>query len=189
MSGGYMQIQAPQLRVLPLPRSLLVANPVAESDLARRLAEAGRQLRDIEDGRADTRLAFVNGLIETLGVGGRREDDPSWVVPRQQAMLDALENPDAAVLTEFWRVMRLTLRQLAVQLTPVREARIVALAQDTRAILIPARAQAEAVQREVDTLVYELYELTPDEVRWIESGLPTFVGAGDDPEEEEPAAA
>jgi hypothetical protein len=167
MSGGFMQVQAPQLRVLPLPHNFLDSESGEMSASVERLAEFGRQRREVEQQRIADCIVFMSDLLADLNLARRRDDEPSWVLPRQAALLAAIENPAATDLEDFWRALRLTTRQLRIELTPQREARILELVQRTRPRLLDYARRRSQLESEIDEIVFECYGLTDREIERV----------------------
>ena len=90
MGGGYMQAQAPQLRVLPIPD--LPAEPDAGSDYGA-LARLGRQWGEVHSAIHERELVFVGDLLEAFGVRDRRNDDPAFTLPRQPKLIAEVKDP------------------------------------------------------------------------------------------------
>ncbi len=169
MSGGYLQVQAPQLRVLPAPP------PPDET----RLDALGRDRRLKEEELVSARIAFVHRLIEILGVESHRIEDPSWVLPRQDAILAAVEDPAAEDLKGYWAPLQRTITALGVEMTPFTEQALTQAAQNARATLLPSGARAREREGQIDSLVYELFGLSADQVLVIEAGPPELAGAAE----------
>ena len=165
MSGGYMQVQAPQLRVLPLADRLFTeGNPLSDPLLAQ-LAEAGATLSDIEQERMDTRIAFMATMAQLLGLSRYRDAEPSWVMPRQAAILAAVEDTSSDHFDGFWAPLRLTARQLHVDITVARlERELVAAVQNARAAFAALGVRASSVREGIDAMVFDLYGLSASEI-------------------------
>ena len=121
----------------------------------------------------------MHRLIEILGVEDRRIEDPSWVLPCQDAILAGVEDPAAVDLTGFWTPLRRTIRALGVDMTPSTERALTQAAQSGRAALVPGGNRARELEEQIDGLVYELFDLTDDRVRVIEAGPPELAGVSD----------
>lgn len=192
MSGGYMQVQAPQLRVLPMPAlpplseqeldglvdgedPLEASVPQAnERDGAARLYALlrlfGRATQRYAETLYDARRELVADLIGTLGLNRRREQDPAFVLPRQENILAAVEDFEAADLTAFWRPTRRTALQLGVEITSDREQSLTRIVQKSRSRMEPAAAGIAALSDRIDEAVYRIYYLPDDDIDRIERG-------------------
>ncbi len=171
MGGGYLQVQAPQLRVLPIPRLPVDADEPAEPEpLYQSLCDQGRRWHDEATELAALRSDLADGLIKALGLERRRDDEPSFVLPRWRSILDAVRSPDADDLTAFWTPMTRTARQLGVELTPGRKAEILNLVQAARPSLVAGSERVEEIRAEVDDTVFALYGLSEDEAERVRAG-------------------
>lgn len=159
MSGGYMQTQAPQLRVLPIPEF-----PIEEEDGSyARLKVLGREWHRAASETHERKVELIAKLFEALGVAGRREADPAFMLPRQARIIDELENPAAEDLSGFWKALRPAAKQLKVSLTPKREESIIAIAREGRKDLLDLAGRIEETRTEVDEVVFALYDLSSAE--------------------------
>ena len=195
MSGGYLQVQAPQLRVLPMPAVEEIPDRTAEvmgrldmgddpevlciqigaeiggedERIWAELAALGTAATHTAQLAMEARGAFLWDLMGRLGVRERRNDDPSWVLPRQERILAELER-DVAELTGLWEPLRQTARQLRVQLGPAREQDVTEIIHAYRPVLIHAAERLRAIQGRIDARVYSRFGLTADEVSIVERG-------------------
>lgn len=193
MSGGYMQAQAPQLRVLPIP-SLPV--DVGQNELDRALdsekterggsveqsirdyaalIRLGREWCDLAELGHDRKVAVIDGLLAALGMADRRDSEPAFVLPRQAKILDKIGDSEADDLSGFWQAMRPTANQLGVQLTQKREAAILKVVQESRDDLIGYLIRTAELQQEVDDVVFSLYALSESDRLRVRTGheMPT----------------
>jgi type I restriction-modification system DNA methylase subunit len=184
MSGGYMQVQAPQLRVLPMPvlpvdltdaELAEAAPPAAEGDdrSARDYAALiglGREWSELAEQRHRGEIALIDGLLAVLGLTDRRDDEPAFVLPRQARIVEALADPDAEDLAKFWKPLRQTAKQLGVNVTPDRERRILELAQGARGDLVAATSRIAQVRGGVDELTFSLYGLSDEDRERVVAG-------------------
>ena len=157
MSGGYMQTQAPQLRVLPIPELRVDAE---EDESYASLMTLGREWHRAATERHERRILLIADLLEALGVAQLREADPTFVLPRQPRILAELENPAAEDLSAFWKALRPTAKQLGVSLTPKRESSTLAIVQEARKDLLAIAGRIEKTRGEVDEVVFALYDLS-----------------------------
>ena len=185
MSGGYMQFQAPQLRVLPIA----TLTPAVVGDDRSRLFEGLTiETLDLESGvnslgaasqerirallgfcgeqwaqnAADhhaARKSLVDDLIVALDLTERRVTEPAFVLPRQSAIIGALENPTITDLAAFWIPLRKTVKTLSVTITPQRESALVEAAQRAALRLAKCVARDAKIQAKVDSLAFALYGL------------------------------
>lgn len=188
MNGGYMQAQAPQLRVLPIPalpveldhdvlaRAVEGDSPPDLDDLEPNtrdyiaLARLGHEWFDVAEGRCECKVAVVGDLHTALGLAGRREEEPAFVLPRQAAILDALADAEADDLSAFWRALGSTARDLGVKLTPKREAAVLQIVQRGREEVIKRNSRIEEIQAEVDETVFSLYGLMEPDRQRVRAG-------------------
>lgn len=177
MGGGYMQVQAPQLRVLPIPE--LPAEAEEGSDYGA-LAQLGRQWSEVHAAIHERELAFVEELLEAFGVGDRRQEDPAFTLPRQPKLIAEVEDPLVSDFAEFWKAARATAKQLGAKVTPARERDLLRLARAARADLVPHVLRGEEIQREVDEVVFSLYDLSTEDRERVRSGHDVPAGLADE---------
>lgn len=204
MAGGYLQVQAPQLRVLPIPAfptidAAQLDELVAELDLTQvspsefasnaegdpllslhgLLRAFGKERYNASLSSVETKRTVVEELIEALDVIDRREQDRSWVLPRQAAILEALCDPNATDLSAYWTPLRATARTLRAEMTPGRETRLTQLAQEHRAVLTGHRKTMIVTDRQIDQAVYEAYGLSDEDISRVEAGQEARPGLTD----------
>jgi hypothetical protein len=167
MGGGYMQAQAPQLRVLPIPDLSAEAEPASDYGALTRL---GRQWGEVHSAINERELAFVEDLLEAFGVRDRRDDDPAFTLPRQPKLIAEVKDPLISDLAEFWKAVRATAAQLGVKVTPARERELLRLAQAARADLVPNVLRSEEIHRNVDEVVFSLYDLSTEDQHRVLAG-------------------
>jgi type I restriction-modification system DNA methylase subunit len=193
MGGGYMQVQAPQLRVLPIPNlppldadaleAVVAADTFATLDTAHdALAGASQQHRyaalrvvgkawhDASSHRLTARGDLAAGLLDDLALGVRRDREPAFVIPRQEAILDAIEDPAAVDLSAFWTPFRLTARALRVEMTTAREVGVLTRVQRARPGLVDAVETIRVAQSHADNLAYALFDLDEHEIARVSRG-------------------
>jgi type I restriction-modification system DNA methylase subunit len=177
MGGGYMQVQAPQLRVLPIPD---LSSEAGEGSDFGALMDLGRQWNEASSANHGRKLAFVGELLQAFGVRDRLNEDPAFTLPRQPKLLAEVENPRVADFAAFWAAARATARQLNVRLTPSRERQLLRLAQAARADLVPNVLRCEEIKREVDEVVFSLYDLSTEDQLRVLSGHSVPAGLNQD---------
>lgn len=201
MSGGYLQVQAPQLRVLPTPPIASIPDRTAElmtqldmggepevlcgqvtedldDDVERAWAELavlGIAATHAAQLAMEARESFIWDLMGELAARAKRNDDPSWVLPRQAAVLEALEI-EADDLTALWTPLRATARQLRVQIGPAKEAAITDVIHAYRPVVVHARERLTTLGALIDTRVYEQFGLDDDAIATVERGHETVSG-------------
>ena len=193
MGGGYLQVQAPQLRVLPVPHLQEIADHTAEimnrldlgadpedlcvdvaggiDDEAKQiwaeLAVLGTAATHTAQLAMEARDSFLWDLMGALGLQARRDDDPSWVLPRQEAILTELER-DTDDLTRLWGPIRQTARQLQVHLGSRREGAVTDVVHQYRPVVLHARERLGTTRRLIDGRVYRCFGLAEHEVQVVE---------------------
>jgi hypothetical protein len=194
MGGGFMQVQAPQLRVVPIPNLPVSLDDEALEGLVPETAfgtldtshaelsmsdpnylyaalrVVGRAWYAASCNRLAARRLMATGLLEDLGCGARREAEPAFVMPRQEALLDAIEDPAATDLSAFWTAFRLTARNLRVQMTSGREEAVLRRVQEGHQHLVDLVQTIAAAQHHTDQLAYAIYGLDDQEVARVERG-------------------
>jgi len=194
MQGGYLQVQAPQLRVLPMPGlpghlseerlDALVQGedpldaPLPSPDdvtssrerLYALLRLYGRTAQRDAEAIHEERRDVVSRLLDILGLRERREQDASFVLPRQEAILAAIEDLDAPDLSAFWTPVRSTARQLGVPITGAREQALTQVAHSARERLDRPSRRINALGLRIDQVVYRLYGLSDAEASRVERG-------------------
>jgi type I restriction-modification system DNA methylase subunit len=171
MGGGYLQVQAPQLRVLPVPDLPVGTDPTSGSEpLYERLCELGQAWHTLAAELAATREQFATEMLRALGLQDRREEEPAFVLPRWSAIVGAVEAPDVDDLAAFWPPVTRTARQLNVDLTPRRKGDVLEAAQRARPDLLAGGERLGGLRDEVDDAVFELYGLSEDEAAVVRSG-------------------
>ncbi|MBK5232188.1 MAG: Eco57I restriction-modification methylase domain-containing protein [Thermoleophilia bacterium] len=192
MGGGYLQFQAPQLRSLPMPPlpdlspeildqlaegydpvDLDLPAAAQESDLAvqyalLRLSGSAWYTKAIEI--AELRGSLVGKIMDALDLTKRRDTEPSFVIPRQDRILEEATNLESPDLAAFWRPLRQSAGDLGVTISPTVTDSIVDAVQSLRADLTQPSQDLGVIQRNVDGLVYSLFGLTSDEIESVESG-------------------
>jgi hypothetical protein len=199
MSGGYMQVQAPQLRVLPIPPLGGVKRPeewdaisdryqtiadiptanVPQADVPELLGVCGRAWADAAECLRSAREDTVTRLLEAFGVQALRTDDPAFAIPRQDAILSYLEAtpPD---LSGFWPLIRATGRQLKVDISREREASITAVGQAAIDAFGVYSAEIRTIRDKVDDLSCLMYQLNEHERAAVRSGHSQMAALEDD---------
>jgi hypothetical protein len=172
MSGGYMQVQAPQLRVLPLPAIVFDQAAHSQDPLLTEIKALGRDRRLVEVDRVVQRLALVDALQGALGVQRKRDTEPAWVMPRQRQLRERIEDRQIQDLAPFWETLRLTARDLRVEITPRREHDVLTAVQAARPRLQDLGRRAEGLDADIDALVFRLYGLGDDDIARIRTPRP-----------------
>jgi type I restriction-modification system DNA methylase subunit len=190
MGGGYMQAQAPQLRVLPIPALPTSLNEeelgqaVEDGNESARaytsLIQLGGEWSRLAGERHERRSTLVTELFDVLGLVHRREEEPAFVLPRQAKILDSLQDRDAEDLKRFWKPLRQSAKQLGLSLTQSKEQAVLGLAQSARADLIVTTDRMAQVKREVDEAVFGLYGLSEEDRQQVVSGHVMPPGIQDD---------
>jgi hypothetical protein len=188
MGGGYLQVQAPQLRVLPMPP---IPADVSEAELDQ-LVEGvdplnpdlgleptglyallrllGRESLDGSMTLYEARRDLAIALLKALGLDEKRQEEPAFVLPRQDAIFAAVEDLDAPDLEAFWGPFRRTTRQLRVDMTSAREQGVIEAVHAARESMEPAARRLAVLSDRIDAAVYALYGLTDGEVERVRSG-------------------
>ena len=189
MSGGYMQVQAPQLRILPVPDlghtkedhewAALVeryanladipVNGLRSNEASELLGVCGRAWTRTMGRVADTRRTFAVDVLDALGLRSRREQTPAFVIPRQDPILADLEAVPED-LGEFWTRMRASARQLHIRLTPRMEGKLTAVAHTAVQAFAECRAENDVIRNKADQLSSCVYGLTEEERARVASG-------------------
>jgi hypothetical protein len=193
MSGGFMQAQAPQLRVLPMPKLPVVSEegleelvpmetPLAElclpaagsPDHSRRLyallRRAGKAAHESALAVAQTKHDLAAGLLAALGATKLRDDDPSFVLPRQESILEASLSLDASDLSAFWTPMRRTARQMGVDVSPPVERALLGAVRAARDASREPLLELAVADELIDEVVFALYGLSPEQVATVRRG-------------------
>jgi hypothetical protein len=206
MGGGYMQFQAPQLRVLPIVQmptgpdlgiSAVERRDVDELEIEARATELGTAEQTLlygllrscghewfviaeEHGAAAEEL--VSQLLAALELTKRREDEPAYVLPGQAAILATAEDPSSDDLSRFWKTFRTSARRERAEVTPSREAAVLSAIQAARPKLVSAAADIGRLQVLVDEIVFAMYRLTPRDIERVRRGHepPPGVVAGEE---------
>ncbi len=193
MGGGYMQVQAPQLRVLPMPPfsdslsgqeldDLVDGEDALEASLPQHgeagatdrlyalLRLFGREAQMCAETVYAARQQLATDLIAALGIGQRREQDPAFVLPRQERIFTAVEDFAAPDLAAFWQPMRRTAHGLGVEITGARQQMLTSVVHRARETMEPAATRIAALADRIDEAVYLFYGLTDDDITRVERG-------------------
>jgi hypothetical protein len=195
MGGGYMQVQAPQLRVLPIPTlgpardedewatlearfgdvtrfDLGEIDPANASDL---LGLLGRNWARTAKAHYETRATLAFDLLTAFGLEGRRDAEPGFVLPRQAAILASVEER-VDDLGRFWQPIRATARQLKLAITPAREASLTKAAQKAVPVFRDSAESTTALRERVDCASCLLFGLDNADVRRVSEGHRELAG-------------
>jgi hypothetical protein len=192
MGGGFLQVQAPQLRVLPVPDLPRVSeeeldslvqdvdatdfevpsheSPDARKQLYALLRLCGREGHGAAVELADARRSFIDKLLTALDATERRATEPAFVIARQDAILAAVENLESPDLTGVWMPLRRTARALRVEITASRERAIVAAVHEARDAIRGPRQALPQIESGIDRLVFALYGLSTEDVEQVLRG-------------------
>src|SRR5579872_86167 len=150
--GGFQELRVQYVEKLPIPK-INSASRIKLAKLAQTCTEAARLRRDVQSG-------FCHRIIEDLAP------------PERQKLTGKLEH--------FWEFDFSTFRSEAVRAfkteIPVKDRDgWEKYLKEKSAEIIKLTSQIEAAEREIDAIVYQLFDLTPDEIKLLEDSL----GGGD----------